>query len=82
MKALFDLLKKLGKNERYRLIHFSVSTTVFFVAYAMLYWVNNEMEASVDQEWAALGCLVVAAMSFIWAITLQVVFIVSKMINK
>lgn len=82
IRLLVKFIKGLAGNERRRLIHFSISTTIFFVAYAMLYWIEQHMPPSIEQEWAALSCVSVAALAFSWAIALQIIYIASKMINK
>ena len=61
-----------------RLKHFSISAIVFFVAYVMVYWCENNMTPSLKQELTTLGFLIIAASAFIWAMIMQVFYIIAK----
>jgi hypothetical protein len=61
-----------------RLKHFSISAVVFFVAYVMVYWCENNMAPSLKQELTTLAFLLITALAFIWAMTMQVLYIIAK----
>ena len=82
ISLLKDLLKDLLDNERRRLMHFSLSAVVFFIGYWMLYWSDDQLPPSLEQELIALALLLTTAGAFFWAILMQVLFIVSRIINK
>ena len=61
-----------------RLKHFSISAVVFFVAYVMVYWCENNMAPSLKQELTTLAFLLITALAFIWAMTMQILYIIAK----
>ena len=61
-----------------RLKHFSISAVVFFVAYVMVYWCENNMAPSLKQELTTLAFLLITALAFIWAMTMQIFYIIAK----
>ena len=64
-----------------RLKHFSISAIIFFVGYGMIHWNENNVPPSLEQELATLGLLLVSALAFIWAMTMQILYIISKTIK-
>ena len=76
------VVKRLLDDERLRLAHFSVSAVVFFVSCAMLYFVEKQMPPSLDQEISALAFLLLAGLSFFWAMSMQLLHIFSKLHKK
>lgn len=80
--ALKQLCKRLMDDDILRLKHFSISAVIFFVGYAMLYWTNTNMPPSIKQELTALVFMASSALAFFWAISLQILYIISKVNNK
>lgn len=76
------LFVELLKDERRRLMHFSLSAVVFFIGYWMIYWSEENLPSSLKQELIALALLGVTAAAFCWAITMQVLYIISKIRNN
>ena len=76
------LFAELITDERRRLMHFSLSAVVFFIGYWMIYWSEENLPASLKQELIALGLLVITATAFCWAITMQILYIISKIKNN
>ncbi len=82
MSAPFSRLKRffrdLANNETRRLKHFSLSAICFFVGYGMIYWINRDMPPSTRQELLALAMIALCAVSFLYAMVLQIVYITSR----
>ena len=76
--SLRAFLLAIIESDIRRLKHFSISTIVFFVAYVMVYWCENNMAPSLEQELTTLGFLIIAASAFIWAMIMQVFYIIAK----
>ena len=72
------LFKELIKDERRRLLHFSMSAVIFFIGYWMIYWSEENLPPSLKQELIALGLLLITTAAFTWAILMQIIYIVSK----
>ncbi|NNC54985.1 MAG: hypothetical protein HKO07_04595 [Pseudomonadales bacterium] len=70
---------ELLSDDRKRLAHFSCSAVIFFVSLAMLYWVDKQLPPSLKQELAALGFSILAAITFIWAMLMQIAYILSRL---
>ena len=84
-KTRFEKLRRylsvLMNDDIKRLKHFSISAVIFFVGYGMIYWYENNVPPSMEQEIATLGLLLVSALAFLWAMTMQILYIVSKIIK-
>ena len=78
MARLPDWARQLVDDERRRLMHFSLSCITFFVGYGMLYWCAENVPPSLQQELIALALLVLTGGAFLWAITMQLLYIVAK----
>ena len=76
--SLRNYLSAIIKSDIQRLKHFSISTIIFFVAYVMVYWFENNMTPSLEQELTTLGFLLIAATAFIWAMIMQIFYIIAK----
>ena len=76
--SLRAFLLAIIESDIRRLKHFSISTIVFFVAYVMVYWCENNMAPSLKQELTTLAFLLITALAFIWAMTMQVFYIIAK----
>ena len=78
MQRLAKFFTAMAQDERRRLKHFSLSAVTFFVGYGMIYWVNKTMPPSTEQELWALAMILLCALSFIYAIVLQLIYIASR----
>ena len=58
--------------------HFAISAVVFFTAYGMIYWANDAMPPSLQQELYTAAAIAVMAAAFIWAIAMQICQIVMR----
>ena len=76
--SLRTYLSSIIASDIQRLKHFSVSAVIFFVAYVMVYWCENNMPPSLKQELTTLAFLITAACAFIWAMTMQICYIIAK----
>ncbi len=76
-----EYLRELMQDDIRRLKHFSISAVIFFVGYGMIYWHENNVPPSLEQELATLLLLVVAALAFVWAMTMQILYILSKILK-
>ena len=76
--SLRTYLSSIIASDIQRLKHFSVSAIVFFVAYVMVYWCENNMPPSLKQELTPLAFLFISACAFIWAMTMQICYIIAK----
>lgn len=75
---LESFTQELINDEKKRLKHFSISAITFFVGYGMLYWINKELPPSLKQEIYALFMILLCILSFLYAISLQILYIYSK----
>ena len=73
--AILQFFITLANDEKRRLKHFSISAITFFVGYGMIYWINQEVPPSTKQELMALAMIALSAISFLYAIILQLVYI-------
>ena len=76
--TIVNWLDRLMQDERRRLLHFSVSAVIFFVGYWMLHWTADNVPPSLDQELSALAILIVTLIAFVWAIFMQILYIISR----
>ena len=76
--SLRTYLSSIIASDIQRLKHFSVSAVIFFVAYVMVYWCENNMAPSLKQELTTLAFLLITALAFIWAMTMQIFYIIAK----
>jgi len=71
-------LIQIGFDDRLRLKHFSFAALVFFTSYGMIFHANKNLEPSLQQELTALLSLVVCVISLMWAVALQVLYILKN----
>ncbi|MDG1292876.1 MAG: hypothetical protein P8O99_02055 [Pseudomonadales bacterium] len=76
--SLRNYLSAIIASDIQRLKHFSISTVIFFVGYVMVYWCENNMPPSLEQELTTLAFLFISACAFIWAMTMQICYIIAK----
>lgn len=76
--SLRAYLSAIIESDIRRLKHFSISAIIFFVGYVMVYWCENNMAPSLEQELTTLGFLIIAAIAFIWAMIMQILYIIAK----
>jgi hypothetical protein len=74
-------LTALMNNDVRRLQHFSISAVIFFVGYGMIHWCEQNMPPSLEQELTTLALLFMTALAFLWAIAMQILYILSKTIK-
>ena len=71
-------LLQLAKDDRLRLKHFSIASLVFFTSYGMIFHANKNLAPSLQQEFTALFALIGCIVSLLWAISLQVLYILKN----
>ncbi len=76
---MLGYLKTLMSDDKRRLKQFSVAAVVFFSGCSMVYWANNNLPPSLEQELAALLFITISLCAFAWAILLQLLYIASKL---
>lgn len=81
LDKLRDYLKALMNDDIKRLKHFSISAVIFFISYVMIHWYENNVPPSMEQELATLGLLLISALAFLWAMLMQILYILSKIIK-
>lgn len=69
----------LIQDDKQRLMHYAVSTVIFFISYGMLYWCATHIAPSLQQELILLACLIIGGIAFFWAMMMQVFFILSRL---
>lgn len=78
MSLILKFFRDLANDEKRRLKHFTLCAICFFVGYGMIYWINRNLPPSTQQELYALAMIVLCALSFIYAMILQLVYIASR----
>lgn len=74
MLALYEL----AIDDRRRLKHFSITALIFFTSYGMIYHANRNLPPSFEQELTAFSALVCCILSLVWAVGLQLLFILKN----
>lgn len=77
-KSCWNKLLKLAQDDRLRLKHFSLASLVFFTSYGMIFHANKNLEPSLQQEFTALFALIGCIVSLLWAISLQILYILKN----
>lgn len=81
LKRVLNYLHELMLDDKRRLIQFSISAVIFFICYAMIHWADKNLPPSLDQEIAALIFITVGLSAFFWAILLQVLYILARLLK-
>ena len=78
MRYILKFFQALANDEKRRLKHFALCAICFFVGYGMIYWINKNLPPSTKQEMLALAMIALCALSFIYAMLLQLIYIVKR----
>ena len=81
MRASKSKLARLFRDDRLRIMHFAISGLVFFISYTLLYWCETNIAPSLRQELISLACLMIGGLAFCWAMVMQILFILSRILK-
>lgn len=81
MSTALKFFQNLANDEKRRLMHFSFCAISFFIGYGMIYWINKNLPPSTKQELLALSMIALCALSFIYAMILQVLYILKRILK-
>ena len=81
MRASKSKLARLFRDDRLRIKHFAISGLVFLSATPCSTGAETNIAPSLRQELISLACLMIGGLAFCWAMLMQILFILSRILK-